>query len=961
MNQSRHQATKENDQSESFLPQVLNLENADHLGSEKLRIFRLLSNLTNEAISFEKYLVGTTTLLNNTEKSFIETRSDELLIWLLERFSNSHKETFFSSSCILHTFSHIITFPFKTKEVLSFFIEIKNFFLDLESVKKILLKNYKNITFVDGSFILLFNQLDMVTKIYLEVQKEDIFSEKEISIFQKTLPKIIKAFLKKPKVQFIVPSNRELLIKSFQWIIKDLNHGDIPHVFIDFSRQTANSLQFSALVCSTRRHTDASLQEKLNHPDIHIESTNAREEQNYLKEGVVLSIDIAASPALSIIDARKKSYLLIQDLIGPFRDVNGGLLEKTEQNFDLLCKEIKAPIEDLKQFFYGITPQEKQATASISLLKKVYSSMNKKNLDKEIDYFIKEDKDTLCVTIKTTHLELEKEFRRLLLSKFPYLLITTIYTEGTSTISCALQKREQKDTDQLKTLAFSFYTQWREKKELKQVLRLGCTTQFSSFDPRIGTEEEPSCLLKMLFEGLTKIGTDNVPEKALAKKIEISSSGLKYRFHLRKSYWSNKTLVTAHDFAYSWKTSLRPDFSSPLSYLFYPLENAQLVQEGKLPASELGIKVIDDLTLEVKLQHPTPYFLELCAHSAFSPICKSADIYNPSWPKSLGKAYICNGPFIIDVGNSKRIVLKKNHFFWEKNHVKLEKVLISNITEKESLVLFKNKKLDALLFPFCKNQISMPINHKKNQHKRYVTEVRYLSFNCSKLPFANKKIRLAFSLALQRNQLANCFSGKAIPYYSPYSLPFNQHEFSKSTKEDQTLAKKLFFEALEELKLKPDVFNQEKVYANQHSQGIEKLIAKQLNEIFGLKLIPAVVNSSKLFSLIRERKINIYIYSWINRIQDPSYFLNTFSSKGNIINYTCWNSEQINNLNHLIQETSCPNTRKNLHYQAEEILYQEKPVIPLLLTSIYSQIQSNICNVHIGNSQEFDIRYCYKK
>jgi len=953
------QIVEKKSQNDIFLPSLLNLENVDHLGSEKIKIFRLLGNLASEAISFEKYLVGATTLLNNTEKSFIETRSDELLIWLLERFSVSNETSSFNSHCILHTFSHIITFPFKTKEVLSFFIEVENFFIDLKSVKKLLLENYQDITFVDGSFILTFNQKN--TKIYLEVQKEDIFSEKEISMFKKTLPKLIEDFLKKPKVQFIIPNNRELLIKSFQWIIKDLSHEDLPHVFIDFSRQTANSFQFSALVCYTRKYTENSLQEKLNHPDIHIEFTNTHKDENYLKEGVVLSIDIAAHFALSIIDARKKSYLLIQDLIGPFRDINGGLLEKTEQNFELFCKEIKAPIEDLKHFFYGITPQEKQATAPISLLKKIYASMNKKTLVQEIDYFVKEDKDTLCITIKTTHMELEKEFRRKLLSKFPELLIASTYTDGISTVGCALQKSDQVENEQLKSITFSFYKQWSEKKELKQVLKLGCTTHFSSFDPRIGTDEEPSCLLKMLFEGLTKIGPDKIPERALAEKIEISKSGLRYRFYLRKSYWSNKELVTAHDFVYSWETSLRSDFSSPLSYLFYPIKNARNIKEGKLPASKLGIKAVDDFTLDVELQHPIPYFLELCAHSAFSPICKSVDINNPSWPKSLGDFYVCNGPFVIDVVNSKEVILKKNPLFWEENRVKLEKVVISNMTEKESKLLFKSKKLDALLFPFCKNQISISTNNRRKQNTKYVTEVRYLSFNCSKIPFTSKKIRQAFSLALKREYLANNFLGKAIPHFSPYSSLFSQLSLSKNTEEDLRLAKKLFSESLEELKLNPDVLNGEKIYANPHSLGIEKLVAKYINKVFGIKLIPVVVSSSKLFSLIRNKKVNIYIYSWINRIQDPSYFLNTFSSKGNIINYTCWNSEEINNLNKLIHETTCLETRKKLYYQAEKLLYREKPIIPLLLTSIYSQIQSNIFNIFIGDSQEFDIRYCYKK
>jgi len=937
-------------------------EGIDDLGSEKLKVFRLLGHCTKKTFAFEKYLDGAMRLLCNAEKSFIETRSDELITWLLERFSSDSEMASFKKDCAVHTFSHTISFPFRTKEVLSILIDMKGISVKFEPIKKLIQESYTGITFVEGSFIYVINQRDMVSKMHFELQKESTFSEKEISIFQKTLPKIIEDFLKKPKVQFIVPSNRELLIKSFQWIIKDLNYNDLPHVFIDFSRQTANSFQFSVLVCNTREHSETSLKEKLNHPDIQIEGTNSHTEKKYLKEGVVLTTEIASNSDLSIMDARKKSYLLIQDLIGTFRDVNGGLLEKIEQNFNLLCKEVKAPIDDLKHFFYGITPQEKQATTPISLLKKVYDSINKKTLDQEIDYFSKEDQDTLCITVKTTHLGFEKELRHLLLTEFPDLLVATTYTNSIATMICALQKNNPFEAEQLKNLAFSFYIYWREKKEIKQVLRLGCTTQFSSFDPRIGTEEESSCLLKMLFEGLTKIGEKGTPENALAEKIEISNSGLIYRFHLRKSYWSNKIPVTAYDFAYSWGTSLNPDFLSPLSYLFYPIKNAKAVKEEKKSSSELGIKVIDELTLEVELQYPISYFLGLCAHSAFSPICRSVDINNPSWPKSTGTAYICNGPFTIDVINSKEIVLNKNFLFWEKNHTKLEKVvIISNLTKNELPEFFQKRKLDAILFPFCKNRSSESINYQQVQHKKNITEIRYLGFNCLKSPFGSKKIRKAFSLALQRKSLANNFSNQATPHYAAYSSEFSQLKLNSEDEENHTLARKLFFESLDELNINSEIFNNESIYATLFSNGIEKIIAKQLNDVFGIKLTPVVVNSSQFFSLLRKGKFNLYIYSWINRIQDPSYFLDTFSSKANIINYPCWNSENINNLSQLIQETTCLKTRKKLHYQAEKILYQEKPIIPLLSTSIGSQIQPNVRNIFISDSQPFDIRYCYKE
>jgi len=368
------------------------------------------------------------------------------------------------------------------------------------------------------------------------------------------------------------------------------------------------------------------------------------------------------------------------------------------------------------------------------------------------------------------------------------------------------------------------------------------------------------------------------------------------------------------------------------------------------------------LTLEVKLQFPTPHFLELCSHSSFSPICKSIDITNPSWPKSVGTAYVCNGPFTIDGINSEKIVLRKNLTFWEDKYVNLEKVIITtNLINSELPELFQRRKLDAILFPFCKNRLSESINHKKRLNTKHVTEVRYLGFNCSKKQFANSKLRKAFSLALKRQFLADFFESESYPHYTTYSSEFTQLNLNHENEENQALAKELFFEALDELKLTPDIFNNERIYATPLSNGIEKLIAKQLNDIFDLNLTSIVVNSSNFFSLLRKRKLNLYIYSWINRIQDPSYFLDVFSSAANVINYSCWNNEKLNKLSHSIQETACLKIRKELHYQAEMILHQEKPLVPLITSSIHPQIQPNIHRILIGNSQPFDIRYCYKK
>lgn len=200
----------------------------------------------------------------------------------------------------------------------------------------------------------------------------------------------------------------------------------------------------------------------------------------------------------------------------------------------------------------------------------------------------------------------------------------------------------------------------RDPKRIEdQKLRLNLHSEPPSLDPRKFTDTTSGHVLIMLFEGLTRIDIDNKPKPGAAEKILISKDKCTYTFTLRDSLWCNGERVTAEDFAYSWRKMLDPLFPSEFAYKLFVIKNAAEVKAGKLPMEALGLHVLDEKTLEVTLNHPTPYFLELTAVPYCFPVNKKIDVEFPDWAAEAGPHYISNGPFCLKKWEHENEILVK--------------------------------------------------------------------------------------------------------------------------------------------------------------------------------------------------------------------------------------------------------------------------------------------------------------
>jgi oligopeptide transport system substrate-binding protein len=230
--------------------------------------------------------------------------------------------------------------------------------------------------------------------------------------------------------------------------------------------------------------------------------------------------------------------------------------------------------------------------------------------------------------------------------------------------------------------------QEQNNEDVEQHLEINIGSEPQTLHPGLATDSVSNSVLHQTFEGLTRIDLWGQTENASASVIKISDDQKTYWFTLRDAKWTNGDPVIAKDFEYAWKWLLDPSNKSKNAYQLYYIEGAKAYNKRKGSVDEVGVKALNDKTLEVKLAQPTPNFLELVALNAYFPINSKIAQENPGWANGAGNDYITNGPFeLAEWTHNNKIVLIKNNTYWDANSVKLEKITMHMVNDP-------NTKLD---------------------------------------------------------------------------------------------------------------------------------------------------------------------------------------------------------------------------------------------------------------------------
>ncbi|WP_214806224.1 peptide ABC transporter substrate-binding protein [Exiguobacterium sp. s46] len=298
-------------------------------------------------------------------------------------------------------------------------------------------------------------------------------------------------------------------------------------------------------------------------------------------------------------------------------------------------------------------------------------------------------------------------------------------------------------------------TSGSDSKNKKKEVTLVSTTDVPQLDPTKTTDSTSIIVTNNVFEGLYRLDGDNKPTPGIAESVEVSEDKKTYTFKLRKdAKWSDGSAVTADDFIYAWKRALDPKTAAEYAYILQDLKNANKIMAGDAELDELGVKKVDDQTLEVQLEAPAPYFLGLTSFPTYLPLKQSfVEDKGDKFATSVD-TMVFNGPFVLDKWQANAgWTYKKNPNYWDKANVKMDKIDVKVVKEISTGVnLFEAKEVDFA--PITSEFVSQ--YEKSDDYKtRPDARINFLRFNQKNKALKNKNIRKALALGFEKQGITD--------------------------------------------------------------------------------------------------------------------------------------------------------------------------------------------------------------
>lgn len=492
-----------------------------------------------------------------------------------------------------------------------------------------------------------------------------------------------------------------------------------------------------------------------------------------------------------------------------------------------------------------------------------------------------------------------------------------------------------------------------------KVFRYAVNTLPTTLDPTKGQGIGDNEIQHAVTEGLTRNTAGDV-KPGIAESWDESEDGLTYTFHLRKdAKWSDGEPITAADFEYSWKRLVNPETASPYAFIGDCLKNGQAIEQGKMDVEELGVKAVDDTTLEVTLEHPTSYFLSLIGSSGqFAPLRQDiVEKYGTDFAATSEKN-VYSGPFVMTSSEDNVWTFAKNDNYWDKDSINLDKCELNYVENTDTqLSMYEAGDLDYVQVP------TAYVSDYKDKAEVFANgnvDFCYINSKSDNPVLGNKNFRLALNYALNRNdynKLANAdtytaFNGLVFPGLqakgTTYGEAYDLNSYSYPLDGDQDKATEYLNAAMQELGIAnaSDITVEVVTTDADSSKRIVETLQEQWQNALGINVKIRQVTYADIYGKVfPEHDYEIGYGGWGSDYDDPYSYLELFKGDSSY-NYSQYENPEVDQLLTASQDEPDTDKRMDELNQVEQDILADGAFVPLQARNIYYMLDDDTTGIN---------------
>jgi oligopeptide transport system substrate-binding protein len=460
-----------------------------------------------------------------------------------------------------------------------------------------------------------------------------------------------------------------------------------------------------------------------------------------------------------------------------------------------------------------------------------------------------------------------------------------------------------------------------------------------SLDPHMATNLIESNILDELFEGLVTLDARSEIIPGVASSWTVDPTGTVYNFRLRAdAKWSNGDRVQPKDFVFAFRRLMAPSTGAPYANVLYTLKNAEKINKGELPVEALGVRALDETTLEITLEQPAPYFISQLAHMTAKPLHqKSIEAFGSDFVRPAHM--VTNGPFMLkEFTPNDRLVLVKNPYYYDSAHVALDEEIFYSLEDRSAalrrfmageILSYDDVPVEQIAFVRANLAEAFKVTPNLGSY--------FYAFDTRHKPFDDRRVRQALAMVIDREFLAErIWGGTMEPGYSfvppgieSYGAPATVawKDIDPFEREDE--AKRLLAEAgFGPGGQRLDV---EIRFNNSENHRATAVAIADMWKALGVETRLLATDATTHYAFLREKPtFDIARSGWFADFPDAQNFLFLGQSDNQALNAASFRNKSYDWLMYEARVEGLPERRRDILHEAEALLLDEQPFLVLL-------------------------------